>query len=107
MASSYLPERDRRSARIRTERWRMRHRERQEALNDVCYALTKYEIDRKPCERCGTDRNVVADEITLHPKLRVTWRCRLCANARRRVRKSVAENPQPESESVSIVRRED
>jgi hypothetical protein len=85
-AASYLPSRDRRSTRLRVEQWRWRNRERQEALTAVAHALANYDLDKRPCERCGTDRNVCADEITLHP-LRVVWRCRRCINARRRERK--------------------
>ena len=85
MASPYLPSRDRRSTYERVNRWRAKNRERQEALNAVANAVRDYDLVRKPCERCGTDKNVCADEITLHP-LRVVWRCRSCANARRRER---------------------
>jgi RNA polymerase-binding transcription factor DksA len=82
LALPYLPSRDRKSTRLRVEQWRWRNRERQEALNAVTYALKKYDIDRKPCEDCGTDQSC-ADEISLHP-LRVVWRCRRCINTRRR-----------------------
>jgi hypothetical protein len=100
--SRYQSERDCKPSRLRIRRWRMRNPERQRALSAVAYALSNYSLTRKPCEDCGTDRSC-ADEINLHP-LRVVWRCRVCINARRRERKSVAENAQPES--VSIVRRD-
>jgi hypothetical protein len=74
--SSYLPQRDREPSRLRVERWRMRNPKRQRALAAVAYALSNYSLTRKPCERCGTKRSC-ADEITLHPKLTVVWRCRV------------------------------
>jgi hypothetical protein len=83
-ASSYLPERDRKPSYDRVNRWRLRNPERQRALSAVASALQKYDLDKGPCERCGTDKNVCADEITLHPKLGVVWRCRCCAIVRRR-----------------------
>jgi hypothetical protein len=76
--------RKRRSTYRRVNRWRLRNPERQRALSAVASALQKYDLDKGPCERCGTDKNVCADEITLHPKLGVVWRCRCCAIVRRR-----------------------
>ena len=83
MASPYLPSRDRKASYLRVNRWRALNRERQEALSAVATALANYDLDKQPCKDCGTDRNVVADEISMNP-LRVRWRCRVCANARRR-----------------------
>ncbi|SRR5260370_22331798 len=77
----------RRSTYIRVNRWRARNPERQRALSAVATALAKYELDKRPCERCGTDRNVCADPISVTP-LRVVWRCRCCTNALRRESKT-------------------
>jgi hypothetical protein len=82
--SSYLPQRDREPSRLRVNRWRLRNPERQRASAAVARALANYNLTRKTCERCGTDKNVCADEIVLDPKLTVIWRCRTCINARRR-----------------------
>jgi hypothetical protein len=77
----------RRSTYLRVNRWRLRNPERQRALSAVARALQDFNLDKKPCERCGTTRNVCADPISVKP-LRVVWRCRCCANVRRRERKT-------------------
>jgi hypothetical protein len=73
----------RRSTYLRVNRWRARNPERQRALSAVARALQDFNLDKKPCERCGTDKNVCADPISVRP-LRVVWRCRCCTNALRR-----------------------
>jgi hypothetical protein len=77
----------RRSTYLRVNRWRARNPERQRALSAVARALQDFNLDKKPCERCGTTSNVCADPISVKP-LRVVWRCRCCANVRRRERKT-------------------
>jgi hypothetical protein len=84
-ASPYLPQRDRKPSYARVNRWRLRNPERQRALSAVRRALANYDLDRASCERCGTDRNVCADPVSVRP-LRVVWRCRRCTNALRRER---------------------
>jgi hypothetical protein len=73
----------RRSTYLRVNRWRARNPDRQRALSAVARALQDFNLDKKPCENCGTDRNVCADPISVKP-LRVVWRCRCCTNALRR-----------------------
>jgi hypothetical protein len=81
--SPYSPQRDREATYRRVSRWRYRNPERQAALSAVATAIKYLGLKRKPCESCGTTKNVCADPISLHP-LRVNWRCRKCSNAMRR-----------------------
>jgi hypothetical protein len=75
----------RRSTYLRVNRWRSRNPERQRALSAVATAIQNYNLTRKPCESCGTDKNVCADPVSVNP-LRVDWRCRSCTNKRNRER---------------------
>jgi hypothetical protein len=74
----------------RVNHWRARNPERARALGAVANAIRNYEIERgTSCARCGSKRNIVAGDISLHP-LRVVWRCRRCSNAQRRQARSLS-----------------
>jgi len=77
----------------RVHKWRQRNPERQIALSKVAHAIKNHDLDRRPCERCGGNRNVVAGPITLAP-LRVTWLCRSCSSVERRMNKGVGRGRQ-------------
>jgi hypothetical protein len=66
----------------RVSRWRSKNPERQAALSAVAVAIKNSELQREPCEQCGTTKNVCADPVSLHP-LRVKWCCRSCSIAMR------------------------
>jgi hypothetical protein len=67
----------------RVSRWRQAHPERQRALSAVTGALRRRDLARGPCERCGTDRHVCADPVSVRPLL-VRWICRGCSAEVRR-----------------------
>jgi hypothetical protein len=67
----------------RVDAWRAKNRDRARALSAVATAIKTFELERGPCAKCGSEKNIVAGPVTLVPRLRVEWRCRQCSNARR------------------------
>jgi hypothetical protein len=77
----------------RVNHWRARNPERARALGAVANAIKNYELERgTSCALCGSERNIVAGPISLHP-VRVVWHCRRCSNElRRQARPPVTES---------------
>ena len=64
----------------RTNKWRSKNPEKSRAIVAVYRAIRIFDLERKPCECCGTDKNVCAFPMDYSQPLKVKWRCRFCNN---------------------------
>jgi len=76
--------RNRATSMKRTNKWRAKNPEKSRAIIAVSWAIRAFDLERKPCESCGTDKNVCAFPIDISYPLKVNWRCRFCDNDLRR-----------------------
>jgi hypothetical protein len=81
----YYPPRDRVPTIRRVDQWRRKNRAKDRATAAVSHAIRSYDLERGPCECCGTTKNVCAFPIDIsEPLKQVNWRCRRCNNDLRR-----------------------
>lgn len=69
---------DDKSAAVRDsiKRWKRANPEKKRAHCAVQKAIARGHMDRKPCERCGTNKDVHAHHEDYLKRLEVTWLCR-------------------------------
>lgn len=85
MAARQYYRRNQATSMERTNRWRDKNPEKSRAIMRVSRAVNyTYDLERKRCESCGTDKNVCAFPVDLSQPLKVNWRCRFCNNEMRR-----------------------
>jgi hypothetical protein len=83
-AHKYCAPRDRAATVRRVNRWRMKNRDKDRAINAVAEAIKRYDLERGRCEGCGTDKHVCGFHPDYAKPLAVVWRCRRCNNELRR-----------------------
>ncbi len=76
--------RDRKAAILRTDKWRRDNPEKARAIDAVAHAISNFDLERRRCERCGTDKHVCAFHDDYSKPLKVNWRCRRCHSELRR-----------------------
>jgi hypothetical protein len=62
----------------RVNHWRFKNLGRARAQSAVANAVRDHDLERKPCEICGTDFRVCAFHDDYSKPLKVRWRCRGC-----------------------------
>jgi len=63
--------------------WRINNPDKQRAIELVGLAVRDYDLERGPCEKCGTNKNVCGFHDDYAQPLKVNWRCRSCNLASR------------------------